>query len=229
MTKKIKIMTASYKNIHLTASDARKVRGFFADLDDADSNLHNHTEDGTDIYRYPKIQYKVLNQKPVIVAAEEGIRSLHPHLMEQTEIKIGDKVFTDTELDINLSERPIGDSRDKKTYRFLTPWLALNQKNYAVYQKASTEEKEQMLTHILIGNLLSLCKGFGVTIERSLEAELHLKSTTVLYKGKKMEGFKGTFQVNCCIPELLGIGKATARGFGTVKLEKNEEVCQDES
>lgn len=223
MTKKVRIMTAAYKNIELSGADAKNVRGFFADLDRTDSILHNHTEEGADIYRYPKIQYKVLHGTPMIVAAEEGIRSIHPHLMEQTSLRIGSRVYSDTALDIHLSERPVGDSREVKSYRFLTPWLALNQKNYQQYRKASEEEKEAILTRALIGNLLSLCKGFQVTVERRLEVTLDLDSKKVLYERNPMEGFTGRFKVNCCIPNLLGIGKGTARGFGTVSLTGDEE------
>lgn len=231
MNRKIRVMTAIYKNISLKTADARKVRGFFSDLDMSDSILHNHTLDGVEIYRYPKIQYKVLNGgEPTIVAVEEGISSIHPHLMNQKELQIGNQVFTDTSLDIHLSEKPLGDIRRKISYQFITPWIALNQRNYKIYQKSSDEERELLLQQILIGNVLSLCKGLGVTIEGKLEVEHQLKERTVLYKGKKMEGFIGTFQINCCIPELLGIGKGTARGFGTVKIlkEKRKEEVPDD-
>ena len=212
-------MQAAYKNISLPLSEGKKIRGFFADLDSMDSLLHNHQEDGKEIYKYPLVQYKVIGRHPVIIALEEGIRSIHPHLMEQTQIKLGDRIYTDTALDIQLSELPLGDSREVRQYQFLTPWLALNQDNYGRYGKADQEEREQLLRHILVGNILSMCKRFGVTIEDKLEVIHHLQSTSVWYKGEKMEGFKGTFQVNCCLPNLCGIGKGTARGFGTVKIQ----------
>ena len=223
MTGKVRVMTAVYKNIKLSAREARKVRGFFADLDKEDSHLHNHTVEGVDIYRYPKIQYKVLGGKPVIVAIEEGIRSIHLHLMEERELQIGDKSYADVALDIKLSEFPVGDSHQIREYQFLTPWLALNQENIIRYYKADEEEQRELLNKILIGNILSLCKGLGVTVEKQLQVSHQLKSTSVLYKGKKMEAFRGSFQVNACIPELCGLGKGTSRGFGVVKLKKERE------
>lgn len=227
MNRKIRVMTAVYKNIHLPASEARWVRGFFADLDQSDSNLHNHKENGDQIYQYPIVQYKVLHNSPVIVALEDGIRSIHPHLMEQTELRFGEKAYTDLALDIKLQELPLGDSRIIRTYTFLTPWLALNQENYEKYSRASDEEKEQMLAQILIGNVLSMCKRFGVTIENRLTAAHQLKETQVMYKGRKMSGFTGTFHMNCCIPDLCGIGKGTARGFGTVKIQRERKEQED--
>lgn len=224
MTKKIRIMTARYKNICLPVSEAKKVRGFFSNLDYLDSNLHNHTASGEEIYRYPLVQYKVLKKNPVIVAAEDGIKSIHAHLMNETEIKIGDRVYTDVSLDIHLAELPVGDSRAVRQYVFLTPWLALNQGNYEKYQKMDEEGRKSLLEHILIGNILSLCKGFDVTIENTLQAEMELRSIPVLYKEKRMEGFTGKFRINCCIPDMCGIGKGTARGFGTVKLIKDKDA-----
>lgn len=223
MNKKIKVMMATYKHIQLSAAESRRIRGFFADLDQKDSHLHNHMEDGTQIYRYPLVQYKVIRGNPVILAAEEGIRSIHPHLMEQKKLTLGDREFTDLAMDIHLAELPVGDSRIVRSYRFTTPWLALNQENYGRYQKAGAEERDALLGRILIGNLLSLCKGFQVTVEQPLQVTHQLKEIPVTYKGKKMSGFTGTFQVNCCIPELCGIGKGTARGFGTIQVMKSRE------
>jgi len=223
MTGKIRVMTATYKNIKIAPSEAGKVRGFFADLDETDSNLHNHLADGTDIYRYPKVQYKVIKGHPTIVALEEGIRSIHPHLMEENTLQIGNKTYLGTDLNIKLSELPVGDSRQIREYRFETPWLALNQNNIVKYQEGTEEEKQELLSKILIGNVLSLCKGLGVTVEGQLQVTHQLKSVFVLYKGKRMEAFTGTFQMNCCIPELCGIGKGTSRGFGTVKLKITRE------
>ena len=190
MTGKVRVMTAVYKNIKLSAREARKVRGFFADLDKEDSHLHNHTVEGVDIYRYPQI---------------------------------GDKAYSDVTLDIKLLEFPVGDSHQIREYQFLTPWLALNQENIIRYYKADEEEQRELLNKILIGNILSLCKGLGVTVEKQLQVSHQLKSTSVLYKGKKMEAFRGSFQVNACIPELCGLGKGTSRGFGVVKLKKERE------
>lgn len=222
MIKDIRVMAATYKNIHLSISEAKRIRGFFADLDHTDSRLHNHRESGEQIYQYPLVQYKVVGGHPMIVAVEDGIRSIHPHLMEQTQMVLGDKIYTDMALDIRLSERPIGDSREIREYQFMTPWLALNQDNFEKYKKADPEGQAVLLSNILKGNILSMCKGFGVTIENKLTVTHQLESVPVWYKGKKMEGFRGTFQINCCIPDLCGIGKGTARGFGTVKIQHNK-------
>lgn len=198
-------------------ASARKLRGFFADADRTDGCLHNHTEDGGQIYRYPLVQYKIINGIPTVVAAEEGISSVHPVLMRSTALQIGKQVYDNPVVDLRLSQHRLGDSRDMLRYRFLTSWIALNQRNFARYQQADGQEREELLQKTLVGNLLSVCKAFGVTAERTLCASIRLERVPVFYKGSQMEGFSGEFEVNCQIPDLMGIGKGTARGFGTVK------------
>lgn len=217
MVSSIRVMTAQYENIRLKETDAGKLRGFFADLDTGDSILHNHTEAGGDIYRYPRIQYKILEGTPVIVAAEEGINSIYPHLLQVTELKIDNMCYSDTKLRLMLSDQIVGPCGEMRKYWFATPWLALNQGNRAKYREADVEERQALLSRILIGNLLSLCKAFGVTVEAPLRVEHNFRSRTVIYKGNRMEGFTGWFRVNCAVPELLGIGKGVASGFGAVR------------
>lgn len=227
MNKKIRVMTATYRQITVQNSEARKIRGFFADQNQEDENLHNHTPEGEQVYRYPIVQYKVIGGHPVVVAIEDGIRSIHPLLMQAEELTIGEKVYTDTELDLHLAQLPVGDCRNTQHYRFVTPWLALNQKNFEQYETLDQEERDALLSRILIGNLLSMCKGLGVTLEQKIEVTHSLKPIAVSYKGKSMIGFRGEFYANCFIPNLCGIGKGTARGFGTVKLIQEKEEDTD--
>ncbi len=226
MTKNIRLLTASYPEIRVPASSARKIRGFFADADRADDRLHNHTADGGQIYRYPQVQYKVLGGTPIVVAAEEGISSVHTQLMRGTPLKIGSQIYKDPAVDIHLSTHRMGDSRNMQSYRFITPWIALNQENFSRYQAEDEEQRSLLLPKILIGNLLSMCKAFGIAVEGRLTVSHHFHRVPVFYKGRQMEGFSGEFTANCFIPDLLGLGKGTARGFGTVKQQKSRgEEC----
>ena len=136
--------------------------------------------------------------------------------MRQDKLIIGNQIFLDTEIQIQLSTALAGCCTEGREYRFLTPWLALNQDNYLQFHQILGEEKERLLSRILIGNILSMCKGLGVTVERELWVSHNLKAVLVSYKGKRMKGFLGSFRVNCHIPDLFGLGKGTARGYGTV-------------
>lgn len=216
-----KFIIAEYKEIEIKQPDAFKLRGFFADLDYSDTYMHNHEEDGKSIYRYPQVQYKVVHHHPMVVAFGEGIKSLYPKLMSSDRIRIGKTVYESPEVFIRLETRQIGDSRERFIYKFITPWLALNQKNYQKYTEAESQEKKRkILERILIGNILSLCQGFGVTMEQKLEITSDLEERPIKFKGELMIGFLGEFEINAHLPSLCGLGKGVSRGMGTIVKRK---------
>lgn len=217
MYRDIKLLTATYTGIEVAKENANKLRGFFADRDSDESYLHNHDSDGREIYRYPLVQYKIIGNKPVVVGIEEGIRSIYPHLMNAKKLIIGDREYDDTSMDIKLFTQRLGDSKEERNYRFLAPWIAINQHNYEKYKAADRQEKEELVNRILIGNILSICKAFHVTIEGELKVRTEIHETNVIYKGNHMLAFNGKFWVNAYLPNMCGIGKGTSRGFGTIK------------
>jgi predicted nucleotidyltransferase len=105
-------------------------------------------------------------------------------------------------------------------YSFLTPWLPLNEANYARYQAGRLVERKRLLERILIGNILSMSKGLGYVVTEKIEIsrlDVYPVRTPVRLKGVEMTGFKGTFAVNFELPDLIGLGKSVSRGFGTVR------------
>lgn len=215
MKREIQIMTTIYKNIPLPAYRITQFRGFFANLDPSDGYLHNHSLNGTDLYRYPMVQYKSLYKIPTIIACEEGIQSIYPWILNVKALNIGGTIYHGLQKEIHIQDVVIGDSSQQISYRFLTPWIALNQKNFAVYQMLDSQEQTIFLSRMLIGNILSMCKGFSVTINNQLHPTHNLHQVPVRYKGNQMIGFLGDFSVNCLLPGLCGIGKGVSLGFGT--------------
>lgn len=217
MIKKEKFLIARYQNIELYQQDAVKIRGYFANMDKSDSFMHNHLETGGNIYKYPEVQYKVINKHPFIIAFGNGINSLYPKLMDIECIVIGNKKYNHPDLQIQLETKTIGDCNKTLQYKFLTPWLALNQENYKKYASMKTNfEKTQILENILVGNILSMCKGFNVKLERKISVLSDLESIPVKFKGETMIGFIGKFTVNARLPAFCGIGKGVSRGMGTI-------------
>ena len=108
---------------------------------------------------------------------------------------------------------------DHLPYSFLTPWLALNEKNYEKYQKLGNwPKRKEVLEKILVGNIISMSKSLGYTVPDPIKANINnLKEVPTKLKGTPMLGFLGTFSVNFEIPDYWGIGKSVSRGFGTIK------------
>ncbi|MFW9970445.1 MAG: CRISPR-associated endonuclease Cas6 [Candidatus Odinarchaeota archaeon] len=107
------------------------------------------------------------------------------------------------------------------SYKFKSPWLALNKENYIKYKNSSITERRELLKKILIGNILSMAKHLEYNIPDTVYADIELSAAKVLYKEIPMIGFKGVFEVNFLIPDYLGIGKAVSHGFGIVKRVSN--------
>lgn len=215
MIAKLKCMVVTYKKIQLPPGQGAKLRGFFAGQDPADETLHQHTTDGV-LYRYPRVQYKILRKNPVVVAFEEGIGAVYPKVMECDRLTIGGRDYDASDMEIKLCEKTAGDSREALQYRFLTPWLCLNQQNYQLYETLEAEGRAALLEKILIGNILSFAKGFGLTVENELRVTLDVQECRTRLKDTWMRAFSGTFTVNYRLPSFCGIGKSVSRGFGTV-------------
>ena len=215
MEKKIRIMRAEYPDISVPQWQGRKLRGFCA-AGQEDGLLHGHGPESRVLYRYPLVQYKVIRKVPTIIALEEGIRAVHPLIMEREELRLGDDVYPCGRLEISLESGMMGDCAQTYTYRFLSPWFGLNQENYRIYVEKPPEERKALLEGLLVGNLLSLSKGLGITVERRLQVDARLREQPTQFKDEMVLGFRGEFSVNFRIPALLGLGKSVSRGFGTV-------------
>ena len=71
-------------------------------------------------------------------------------------------------------------------------------------------EKEEILQRILIGNIISMSKGFNYTVEEKIKCWLNLQSTYANIKGLKHVGFVGQ-----------GVGAITAAPDVLAALIKN--------
>jgi hypothetical protein len=181
--------------------------------------IHNHGANGFQ-YRYPLIQYKILNDVPTIVSAGEGNEVVQQIFTEVNEIELINKKYPVVEKNLRQQRFDYGEAGQYMRYELLTPWIPLNQENFAEYkQMGSNKSRVQKLKRILIGNILSQAKGFDYWVEDRLKVKLAISETSepVQYKGVEFIGFTGYFLVNFHLPDYLGLGKAVSHGFGTIK------------
>ena len=172
------------------------------------------------IYSYPKIQYKINNNRAIILGiGNKNIDILKKVVLNVKKLELGKNIYDIQEIKVHLleSEFKAFSDQDRKLYTFITPWIALNVKNYKRFQKSNITERRELLNKILIGNILSISKYLGYTVSIPLSVDLEVYPTKVQYKSIDLIGFKGNFNINFSIPDYLGIGKAVSHGFGTIK------------
>ncbi|HEY8365307.1 MAG TPA: CRISPR-associated endonuclease Cas6, partial [Haloplasmataceae bacterium] len=191
------------------------IRGFIANKYKEYNELHNHLNN-ENIYRYPLIQYKVIDNKPTILAINETIDILKQIDKTLTYIDISGIKKEITDKSIEISNYQLGCIDSFKQYQFITPWMGLNSTNYRIYCEVNDIEKSNLLENILIGNIISLSKGLNYTVTNNLHVDITFQPKLVNYKNQKMICFIGKFQTNFLIPDYLGLGKSVAKGYGCV-------------
>ncbi|MEO0247429.1 MAG: CRISPR-associated endonuclease Cas6 [candidate division WOR-3 bacterium] len=202
----------------ITPSVVHKIRGFIGGLIPEDILLHHHMNNGKLLYRYPKVQYKHFHGKLMIIGIQDGIDSLVKLFQYLKEIQIEKTCRKIVLKELERYEAPFGASHNLIAYEFITPWVALNEENYKKYIKTDLPiKKKNLLEKILVGNVISLSKGVGYTVQERLHCNiLSFSETNVTLKSQKLVGFYAKFLINFYIPEFLGLGKSVSRGYGVV-------------
>ncbi len=220
MGSKIKIAQLQFPEIRLKASELHKARGYFSKEFKEFDLLHNHDlKTGKVIYRYPAIQFKIADKNFSIFSyGDKAIEIMKRIFLNSHEIRVDNKKMKiyQTNLDVNSAE--IGISEEFFLYAFFSPWIALNQKNYNEYVKLdSKEEKTEKLNSILINNIISFCKFAGYTIPEKIQIKSRFCEVPVNLKSLTHIAFKGDFMANFKLPDYLGLGKSSSRGYGCIK------------
>ncbi len=214
-----KTLVANFQCDRVVYSQGNKLRGFLGKLYPGEVMIHHHENNKQTLYTYPLIQCKVIDGFPLVVGIDDGMELVQNLFIKLERLELGNKTYTvmDRKAIFNGSGLKMLDIRVK--YSFLTPWLALNERNYQLYQRTgSAFRRKKQLENILVANIISMSKGIGYTVPDIIEAEiLRYREVYTSLKGNPMLGFIGEFAVNFKIPDYLGLGKSVSRGFGTIK------------
>lgn len=203
---------------------SKDLRGAIAHVNKDNVLFHQHKEDGTFVYNYPLIQYKIIEGKGLLVGIDKGARVIANLNLLKKRMNFGKEKYIVQRQEMSFHKSAMGLFDGIRQYNFSSMWLALNEKNYEKYQRLGTQAKrKRLLEKILVGNIISMSKGLGYTVPAPIEAKIEkIKEVKTSLKGNPMLGFLGSFSVNFEIPDYWGIGKSVSRGFGTVK--KIEEL-----
>lgn len=209
----------TFPDLRLGQRDGHKLRGYFSrQFGEASDLWHNHRPDGSAIYRYPLIQYKVLRQTPMLVGLGEGAEVLMQHFFDLEKLQIDDWELPIHNKQINSRIYEPGLSTMPHHYRLLTPWFALNQKNYSAYKILPVNEQTAFLERVLSNNLLSFFKGINFWVDGRIQVQLNdYRTVAAKFKNQTMLMFLGNFVTNAALPDHIGLGQSVARGYGTIE------------
>lgn len=217
--KKIKYLQVGFEH-PITAWEVQGIRGAIIKTAGEKHRLfHNHLEDGYR-YKYPLIQYKRHQGRPLLISLDEGIEEIH-HFFEhmQEGVMLGNRPYNMVVSDIRMQQFTLQVWDKLFDYRIVN-WLALNPKNYEEYAKTDELSKRlELLTKVLTGNILSMAKGIDWHIEKPVEIKItHIYEPRLLsYKQTKLMAFNLTFRSNVFLPPQIGLGKGASSGFGVIK------------
>lgn len=207
-----------FPEIRIKPSSLHKVRGYFSRQFAQFDLIHNHqVTSGKYFYRYPAVQFKIHDCLAIHAYKLVGIAVLKELFLEAENIVIERQVLTVSSKEIEVKEVEYGEDGRQYVYEFVTPWMALNQENFKDYLfLESKEQRAEKLHAILINNIISFCKFAGYTIKKRLEVKSSFKPVPANFKGKTHLAFKGEFKINFLLPDLIGLGKSTSRGYGNI-------------
>ena len=187
-----------------------------------DAFYHNHVGTGY-AYRYPLVQYKRIGGHAAVLVIGEAVDTVS-RLVDgrKTTLRLGNE-----EIPFEISRVRPGNAlvqvwNDSFSYH-LNRWLPLNKDNYEEYRRLTAlVDKIALLESILIGNILSMSKGLGLTITNPIICSITKLSNPhkLHYKGVDLVEFNAEFECNVSIPDYFGLGKGVSLGHGVCVRKK---------
>lgn len=218
--KKIRVLTIVF-DTEIAGHEIPAFRGAVIDKVGKENLLfHNHLNNNQFIYKYPLIQYKMLDRKPAIMCIDFGVDEIHKFFEKRDwSLKISDR-WLNMKIDKLHMNQFVMQVWDKKFSYSIFNWIALNQENFKKYHTLPTmTEKIEMLERTLKANILSFAKGIEWTVDKEIKLSIRdiRRNRAAKVKGKLLEGFDLDFSTNVFLPNFIGLGKSVSLGYGVVK------------
>lgn len=215
---KIRYAIGKFKiNNKIKFQDIEKLRGNIINKFSNIPITHNHYENGKSIYRFPEIQYKIINNKLSMMFFNDNIDLILNVYNNINYLKVGDKLYNDIEKDFEIKEFDIKYLRDEFIeYEFISNYLPFNQINYKKFLK-----NEYSLEQAIANNILEFLSGIKIRLkenEKIIVNDLeNIISKSIKNKNINFMGFKLKFKTNMDLPNYISLGKRKSIGFGVIK------------
>ena len=168
-------------------------------------------------FLYPRVQVKILNEQIYFIGIGEGVKPIKEIIKNLRTLDFGNITFEITDNEIEDSKQRFHPSSKLFRYRFVTPWVALNQSTGKKYRYLKNKDRVNYLNKLLGQNIVFLSRELGIKLEKNIFTKINL--STLL--PKKLEennwaAFDGEFETNFILPNFIGIGNGITRGYGTL-------------
>lgn len=218
-SKQIRLLQVIF-DLNLRFSEIPFFRGAVIKTTKGKNNLfHNHNPSGN-IYRYPKIQYKLTNKNASLLCIEEGIEGIQD-FFSNTNWKLQiEKVKKEIKVEnIKVHQHRVAVWENFFDYKIYN-WLPLNQDNYVKFKELEDlTEKISFLEKIMLANILSFLQGIDLYVDEKIDVKIKSFQGERLmnYKDQQMQAFTLVFRTNVSLPNFIGLGKGSSVGFGILK------------
>ncbi len=170
-----------------------------------------------DKFLYPRVQVKILNEQIYIIGVQEGVIPVLSLLEKFDLFDFGNITFKVQNTDIEKGEKQFILTDRLIRYRFITPWVALNQMTGEKYRNSPNEEKQSYLNRLIGQNIVFLAKELGAKPSSKVYSKVKLSSLFPKpVDENKWGAFTGEFKTNYLLPSYIGLGNGITRGYGTI-------------
>ena len=208
-------------SLPLHPDDLPKFRGAIAAHAGHQNELfHNHDNvKGGLHYRYPLIQYQVVDGKATVVGIAEGAEALRDWAETyEGRLQMDGQWHSAPILAQDSEVVEVGFTENFQTYR-IENWIALNESKYQQWKQCPRmTDQIALFEKAIVGQVMSFARGIDWFLEQRLAAELLEISEPRWRKrsGTKLMVFDATIRLPITLPNGIGIGKGASLGFGRI-------------
>lgn len=175
--------------------------------------------DGTyrEHFLYPRVQVKILNEQIYLVGVGEGVDPIKSIAEKLEFMDFGNITFQVHDVDVEDHTNCFRPVEKLIRYRFVTPWVALNQTTGSRYRFLNNVDRVNFLNRLLGQNIVFMAREMGMELEENIFTKVTLTSMFPRPVDENNWGaFDGEFRANFILPNYLGIGNGITRGYGTI-------------
>lgn len=189
--------------------------------------FHNHKNGKSDQYhyRYPQIQYRVVNGKAHIWAMNDGVEALRNWLMkDQPCIDINGLSIPIKIIQLEEKEYHLRQTTTPHHYRLMN-YLPFTPDNYRKWQALDNlTDRIALLEDLLNGHLAALTQSQGYDLPRDLDLRIvNIRSMRpVKVHNYQRIAFNLLFRCPLVLPEQIGLGRSISYGFGVCQATKKQ-------